>query len=112
MTSDTTDDLWLGGNAAYTQVGINQQYFAGAIAQAAFYTNALSAAEVSQIYGAAAGVKPTVGIVTEGRNVVITYTGTLLAAPNVNGPYTPVTGASSPYNTPATNTQIFYRAQQ
>jgi hypothetical protein len=46
-----------------------------------------------------------------GNNLVITYTGTLLSATNVAGPYAPVAGASSPWMVPITNSFRFYRAQ-
>jgi len=114
LASEPSVHLYLGGNADYTLVGNNQRYLAGAIAQAAFYTNALTAAQISQIYAIAAGsaVPPTVSITPAGANVVITYTGTLMSATNLTGAFSPVTGASSPYTTPATNAQIFYRTQQ
>ena len=54
---------------------------------------------------------PTISVTRSGKNVTITYTGTLLSSPNVAGPYAPVTEAASPYLTPATNTQQFYRAE-
>ncbi len=57
-------------------------------------------------------VTPAVSLVLAGANVVITYTGTLLSSTNVSGPYSPITGASSPYSTPTTNPQMFYRARQ
>ena len=57
-------------------------------------------------------VTPAVSLVLAGTNVVITYTGTLVSSTNVAGPYNPVTGASSPYSTPATNPQMFYRTSQ
>jgi hypothetical protein len=85
----------------------------GSLAQAAVYTNALTAAQVSDIYGAAVvSAPPTVKITLSGNNVVITYTGTLLSAANVAGPYEPIVGANSPYATPATNAQTYYRTQQ
>jgi hypothetical protein len=110
LTSDAGDDLYLGGNAAFTQVGANQQYFAGAIAQAAFYTNALTATQIQAIYSAAASVTPTIRVAHSGNNVTITYAVTLLSSTNATGPYQPVPGATNPYTTPATNAQQFYRS--
>jgi|GEM_PF-1157152 len=47
-------------------------------------------------------------IVKSGSNIVITYTsGTLQSAPAVTGPWTDVSGASSPYTTPNTGTKFF-----
>jgi prepilin-type processing-associated H-X9-DG protein len=114
LVSDPGDDLYLGGNAADVLIVDNQQYFAGSLAEAAFYTNALTATQIQQLYTAAAGstAPPTVSILPSGGNVIITYTGTLLYSTNVVGPYNPVSGASSPYLTPATNAQIYYRTHQ
>jgi hypothetical protein len=110
VAGDPSHDLFLGGNSAYPYVGVNQQYLAGALAEAAFFTNALSAQQIQRIYEAAA---PTISISLLGANVVVTYTGSQLqSATNVSGPYYLVPGASSPYSVPATNAQKFYRAHQ
>ncbi|HEX3625845.1 MAG TPA: LamG-like jellyroll fold domain-containing protein [Verrucomicrobiae bacterium] len=50
QAGDPNNPLFLGGNAAFALVGNNQQYFAGALAQAAFFTNALTATQIAQIY--------------------------------------------------------------
>lgn len=56
---------------------------------------------------------PVLSIGRNGANIVITYTGTLLSAPTVNGSYTPVSGASGgSYTVSPTNTQQYFRAQQ
>lgn len=44
--------------------------------------------------------------------LVITYVGTLVASVTVNGTYTPVAGATSPYIVPTTGAAMFFRAQQ
>ena len=54
------------------------------------------------------GPTPTIGISPAG---VITYTGTLEASTTVNGTYSAVTGATSPYTVPKTGAAMFYRAQ-
>ena len=101
-------DLLLGGNTDYTSVGINERYLAGAISQAAFFTNALTAEQVQSLFNAAV---PTISVGLSGSNLVITYNGTLLSSTNVAGPYTPVAGAHSPtYSVPATEPQRFYRS--
>jgi hypothetical protein len=110
VTGDTSHNLYLGGNAANILVGVNQQYFGGALAEAAFYTNALTATQIMQIYHA---FFPTISIAHSGASVVLTYTGTkLLSATNVAGPYSPVAGANSPYTIPPTNVLTYYRAQK
>ena len=53
IAGNTNDHLFLGGDPDYTLVGNNQRYFAGAIAQAAFFTNALTAAQISHLFSVA-----------------------------------------------------------
>lgn len=56
---------------------------------------------------------PTIGIARSGADVTVTYTGTLLGADAVNGPYAPVAGATGgSFKVTPTVTQKFYRAQQ
>jgi hypothetical protein len=43
---------------------------------------------------------PTIGVVRSGSTVTINYSGTLVSSGTVNGTYTPVTGATSPYTVP------------
>jgi hypothetical protein len=52
---------------------------------------------------------PIINVAQPGNKVMITYTGTLLSATNVAGPYTPVVGAISPYTAPMASTPEFYR---
>jgi len=54
----------------------------------------------------------TISIARNNSNLVITYSGTLLSAPSVTGPYTAVSGASSPYTVSPTGSKAFYRASQ
>jgi hypothetical protein len=53
---------------------------------------------------------PEIAIASTGGVVTITYTGTLESATQVNGPYTAVQGASSPYTVPNPTDTKFYRA--
>jgi hypothetical protein len=55
-------------------------------------------------YGAV--VVPTIGMSSTG---VITYTGVLQSSPTVDGTFTPVAGATSPYTIPTTGAAMFYR---
>jgi hypothetical protein len=74
----------------------------------AFTPTGAGPAESAQV-----GAGPTLSIGRNGANIVITYTGTLLSAPNVNGTYTPVQGASGGSHTVSpTNSQQYFRAQQ
>lgn len=56
---------------------------------------------------------PTVVVARQGATAVITYTGVLQGAELVQGPYTDVAGATSPYTIPAGTTPArFYRTRQ
>jgi Concanavalin A-like lectin/glucanases superfamily len=72
--STDSRDVYLGGDSAYTIVGNNEQYFGGAIAQAAFFTNALTAAQIQGLYQAA--VVP--GISINPTNIVFSVNGNQL----------------------------------
>jgi hypothetical protein len=53
---------------------------------------------------------PTLSIGSAGGVVTITYTGTLTSSSTVNGTYTAVAGAASPYTVPTGSTKAqFYR---
>jgi hypothetical protein len=60
----------------------------------------------------ATAVTPTIAVARSGANVVLTWTGTLQSADRVEGPYTDVSGASSPLTVPATGAAKFYRARR
>jgi hypothetical protein len=107
LAGEPEADLFLGGNADYTSVGASQRFFAGAIAQAAFFTNALTASQVQRLYSVA--LVPAISLERGGKNPIIKFTGTLLSATNTAGPFKPVAGATSPFPVPTTNAQQFYR---
>jgi hypothetical protein len=55
--------------------------------------------------------QPSISISRSGGNVVINFVGTLVSSPTVTGPYSPVSGATSPYTVPTgSGPQKFYRA--
>ena len=53
---------------------------------------------------------PALSIAHVGKNVVLTFEGTLQSATNAKGPYTDITAATSPYTVPATGAEMFFRA--
>ena len=53
---------------------------------------------------------PSLSVGKSGSTVTITYTGTLFSSSTVNGAYTAVAGATSPYTVPSTAGAAFYRA--
>jgi hypothetical protein len=112
LAGEPDADLFLGGNQDFTAIGINQRYLAGGLAQVALFTNALSSAQVSNLYNLAVVVSvPTISLTRLGNSLIITYTGTLLSSSNVQGPYVPVAGATSPYTVPSTDVQRFFRTR-
>jgi hypothetical protein len=109
-----TNHVYLGGDPAFTNVGVNERYFAGAIAQAAFFTNALTLAQIQTAYQAAvAPAPPSLSILNlSGGQVELNWNyGTLQNATNVAGPYQDLTNASSPSILPTTNVLQFYRVR-
>ena len=55
---------------------------------------------------------PQLSLQKTATGVSITYTGTLLSAPAVTGPWTAVSGATSPYAATASSGQSFFKAQK
>jgi hypothetical protein len=113
ITGNTTDDIFLGGDPDYTLVGDNEQYFSGAVAQAAFFNYAFTAIQVQALYQAAVQSAPPLSLVIQpagAKTLQLTWNyGTLQAAANVTGPYASLTTAVSPLIFSPTNVQQFYR---
>jgi hypothetical protein len=78
----------------------------------ATYNSALTDAEIAALAAAAGGEGPTLSIVNNGDGTVtVTYTGTLQAAPAVNGPWEDVEGATSPLTVSADAPATFARTR-
>jgi hypothetical protein len=112
----TNLDIMIGGDPQFADFGdlggFNERYWPGNVAQVAFFTNALTALQVQQLYTISTNRLPTLSIARSGANVVLTWNGgTLLSATNVTGPYSPVTGATSPYTTAPSPADRFFRAR-
>ncbi len=60
----------------------------------------------------AGSVGPILGIAKDGANLKVTYTGTLQSADTVTGPFTDVTGATSPYAVTPSGAMKFFRARE
>lgn len=109
------NDLYLGGDPSYTQVAVNERYFAGAIAHAAFLTNALSQAQIQGLYQAAANPAPlslTIQTLNSSQVELTWNYGTLQTAVNPAGPYVDTTNATEPYLISPTNSQVYYRLRR
>lgn len=88
--------------------------FTGAVDEVAIYGKALAADRVLAHYQSALGTvtQPKLAISRDGAQVAITWTsGTLQQADAVSGPYTDVSGATSPYKTAPAGSAKFYRAR-
>ena len=95
--------------------GVNERYFGGAVAQAAFFTNALTLAQIRATYQAAVTPPPLALSIRNlgGNQVELSWNyGALQAATSAAGPYNDLSGASQPYVLMTSNTQAFYRTRR
>jgi hypothetical protein len=58
------------------------------------------------------GGTPTIAMSSAGGAITITFTGGLEAADSITGPWSDVTGATSPYTVNTSGTMKFYRTKQ
>src|SRR5262249_52692204 len=87
--------------------------FNGKIDEVAVFNYTLSQSQIANLYGIALGGSPvTLGYYISGTNLVLNWEhGTLLAAPELDGPWAPVLGASPPSFSVTPDGQRFYRVQ-
>ncbi|HVM46736.1 MAG TPA: DUF2341 domain-containing protein [Candidatus Acidoferrum sp.] len=86
----TNSDVILGGDPQYTPPALGpggSRYFDGSIAQAAFFTNALSGTQIQQIYSAA-GVPPLVRVQPFSQGALVGQAVTLGATISGSTPFT------------------------
>ncbi|HTV39467.1 MAG TPA: LamG-like jellyroll fold domain-containing protein [Candidatus Sulfotelmatobacter sp.] len=111
-----TSDVMIGSDPTYTNnpAGVGRS-FAGQICEVAFFTNALTSAQVQGIYMSASTPLPemlTLKNASNGQMQLNWSYGTLQVATNVCGPYLDVANISSPYTVTTTNEQQFYRLRE
>jgi hypothetical protein len=111
-----TSDVMIGSDPTYTNdpPGVGWS-FAGQICEVAFFTNALTSAQVQGIYLSASTplqVALAAAPVSGGSLQLNWSYGTLQSATNVTGPYLDVTNISPPYTVPTTNQQEFFRVRE
>jgi O-glycosyl hydrolase len=110
-------DVMIGADPSYTNnpSGLGRQ-FAGQVCEVAYFTNALTFAQVQTMYNAGVFFLPPAGLsITNlgGSQLQLDWNyGTLQSATNVAGPYSDMTNAVQPYTVPATNAQEFYRIRE
>jgi len=108
--------VMIGSDPCYTNnpVGLGRQ-FAGQVCEVAFFTNALTLAQVQTIYNAGVSL-PSAGLTITNRGgsqMELNWNyGTLQSATNSVGPYADMTNIVQPYAIPATNLQQFYRVRE
>lgn len=100
-------DVWIGGSPDYgTSRLINAD-----IANAAIYPQALTTAQIQDLYSDIYPGTVNLSATQSGTNIVLTWpAGTLLQAPTVLGPWTTNLTAISPYTLPMTNSEQAFRA--
>jgi hypothetical protein len=102
-------DVYIGGAPDY-----NNRFVAANIADASVFTYALTGAQVQGLYTGVFVTAPNyITIGRSGSDVVLTWhSGILLEASSVTGPWTAVSGATSPYSVPVTAGGVqFFRVQ-
>lgn len=115
------EDVMIGSDPCYTNnpIGVGRN-FAGQVCEAAFFTNALTSAQIQTLYLSAITPSPEAltftteiasSAATAGTLQLTWNYGILQTATNVTGPYNAITNASSPYIIPMTNSQQFYRVK-
>jgi hypothetical protein len=108
--NNADNNVWLG------RAQFADPYFAGQYNEFRLYSGAMGPAQVAA--NAAAGpdnlpaARPTLSVARDNASVRITFTGTLESSAAATGPWSPVTGATSPLVETATGAQKYYRARQ
>ena len=95
-------------------VSLPDRIFRGKLDEVAVFDYTLSAAQIAQLYSTAlTGGPVTLGVQRSGGALLLSWVyGTLLTAPSVYGPWTPVAGAAPPSCTVTPSaTQMFYRVR-
>jgi hypothetical protein len=113
-TSDTFGTTWLIGRDNNSSADDGSRTFNGVIDEVAVFTQSLTPDQVQLLYASGlSGAPLKVSVQRSGTNIIVTWPkGTLLQADDVSGPWTVVTGATSPYTTSAASGNKFFRVQQ
>jgi hypothetical protein len=106
-------EAWNGGTLLGADTAVlPDRIFQGKLDEVAVFDYALSPAQIAQLYSTAfTGGSVTLSVQRSGASLLLGWThGALLAAPGVNGPWTPVSGAAPPaYWVAPSAAQMFYR---
>jgi len=106
VPSEPNAHLYLGGSSDRTQIGVSQRFFAGALAQAALFTSALSAGQIQSLFASAVITPPNpstnvtiIHVSLSGTNLLVH--GTNNNVPNTQFHYAALTATN--LNTPLSN---------
>jgi Concanavalin A-like lectin/glucanases superfamily len=112
-TNPLTNDVetWNGvGALGADPANVPSRVFNGTLNDLAVFNYALSPAQINQLVSnASTGLALT--IQQSDSNIVLTWTGTLVESTTLNGPWTTVPDAVSPYVVVPTGGQMFYRVK-
>ena len=105
-------DVWIGGAPDYG-TGAGKRLVAATLANAAVFSQPLTAAQVTGMYNGTFVAAPnTLSLTDTGSGPVLNWqVGTLLQAPSLLGPWTTNYSAIPPYTVPATNSSQFFKLQ-
>jgi hypothetical protein len=99
-------DVWIGGSPDYG----TSRLLKARIAHAAVYNQALSSAQLEDLYTGTYAGTVNLSVSYSGATAVLSWqSGVLLQAPALSGPWTTNTTALSPYTVPATAGNEFFR---
>jgi hypothetical protein len=108
-------EAWNGGTLLGADtVSLPSRILQGKLDEVAVFDYTLSPAQIAQLYSTAlAGGPVTLKVQRSGGSLLLNWVfGTLLAAPSLHGPWTPVSGATPPsYTVTPSVVQVFYRVQ-
>ena len=109
-----TNEFWDGPTSIGSDTASGgSRVFNGKVDEVAVFNYTLSPAQVATLYNTAlAGGPVTLGYRMSGTNLLLNWDhGALLSAPEANGPWTTVSGASPPAFTATPTGRLFYRVQ-
>jgi len=98
---------------AYNDAGTADRFYEGGMQNVAVYSNALTANRILAHYMVGAFTSPVISVQKSGANVIVMWNhGFLQKANSLNGSWTYVTNAVSPYTSSLTNTvtALYFRA--
>jgi hypothetical protein len=99
-------DVWIGGSPDYGAARLLN----AKIAHAAIFTEALTAAQVQDLYTGTYAAPVNLVVTRSGLSVVLNWpAGVLLQAPNLTGPWTTNSAAVSPYTVTAASGNQFFK---